>query len=188
MTMDEREMVSADEAQAMLDGVPDLAEVTAAGQDTLSNAVTGGGRYGVAVARAGELLGDMERLARTVIVLHAIAEGRTIAPTDAEIAAHAGAWLMRLYNGALVVMRADGAREARDVMVSDVPYVAHWWPLTSDGRPCAWPEVAQRPAGCICDYPNGQHRFSCARQQPTAQVTRDENGTFRVAGKDVDRG
>lgn len=71
----------------------------------------------------------------------AIIEGRTTAPTDAELAAHDGAWLMRLYNGALVVMRSDGAREARGVMVRDVPYVAHWIATAKDGRPCAWPEA-----------------------------------------------
>jgi len=190
--MSEREMVSADEARELLDGVPDLAEAVAAGQDTLSNAVTGGGRYGVAVARAGELLGDMERLARTVIALHAIAEGRTVAPTDAEIAAHAGAggsWLlMRQFDGELRVDTARLLAQVRGYARGHARWMYRWIALGADGRPCAWPEVAQRPAGCICDYPNGQHRFSCARQQPTAQVTRDENGTFRVAGKDVDRG
>lgn len=118
----------------------------------------------------------------------AIIEGRATPPTDAELAAHGGAWLMRLYDGALVVMHGDGAREARGVMARDVPYVAHWIATTSDGRPCAWPVASQRPAGCICDFRDGKHRFSCLRQQPTVAVTRDEDGAFRVAGTEVDRG
>ena len=111
----EREMVSADEAQAMLDGVPDLAEVTAAGQDTLSNAVTGGGRYGAAVQRSGELLGDVERLARTVIAMHAIIEGRTTAPSFEE---------------------DDAARRAG---FYPVKLAGRWHFYDNDGRMRAWP-------------------------------------------------
>jgi len=143
MTMDEREMVSADEAQAMLDGVPDLAEVTAAGQDTLSNAVTGGGRYGAAVQRSGELLGDVERLARTVIVLHAIIEGRTVPPTDAELAAHdaAGALWMIAHRDGQIVVTAMSWPSSRDWHVAKG--AVRWWPLASDGRPCARPEMSR---------------------------------------------
>lgn len=164
--MDEREMVSADEARAMehrSDGCDEAADVMHMERSAL-------------------------RYVRTVIALHAIIEGRATPPTDAELAAHGGAWLMRLYDGALVVMHGDGAREARGVMARDVPYVAHWIATTSDGRPCAWPVASQRPAGCICDFRDGKHRFSCLRQQPTVAVTRDEGGAFRVTGTEVDRG
>ena len=51
-----------------------------------------------------------------------------------------------------------------------------------------WPVASQRPAGCICDFRDRKHRFSCLRQQPTVAVTRDEGGAFRVAGTEVDRG
>lgn len=109
------EMVSAEEARAMLDGVPDLGETVAAGQDTLNNAVTGGGRYGVAVLRASELLGDMERLARTVIALHAIIEGRTTAPSFEE----------------------DNA--ARRAGLYPIKLAGRWHLYDNDGRMRAWP-------------------------------------------------
>lgn len=120
--------------------------------------------------------------------LHAIIEGRTTAPTDAELAAHdaTGATWMIAHRDGQIVVTAMSWPSSRDWHVAKG--AVRWWPLASDGRPCAWPEVVQRPAGCICDFPDGQHRFSCARQQPTVQVTRDEDGTFRVAGKDGDRG
>ena len=139
-------MASADEARAMLDGVPDIGETVAAGQDTLGNAVTGGGRYGVAVLRASELLGDMERLARTVIALHAIIEGRATPPTDAEIAAHdaaGGTWLVRYrrdgWGGDDAALFLD-VLAPRDVRGDGLAAV-RWWPLDASGRPCAWPEV-----------------------------------------------
>lgn len=40
-----------------------------------------------------------------------------------------------------------------------------------------------RPEGCICDFPNGQHRFSCLRQgQVVLPVERTGDGRFRVKG------
>ena len=204
--MGEREMVSADEARAMLDGVREGDWTSVALEGDRFEIV---GEDGAHIAEVEDDVGDDEylasdnadliaaapRLARTVVAqagriaaLEAIIEGRATPPTDVELAAHDGAWLMRLYNGALVVMRSDGAREARGVMVRDVPYVAHWIATTSDGRPCAWPVASQRPAGCICDFRDGKHRFSCLRQQPTVAVARGEDGAFRVAGTEVDRG
>lgn len=182
--MSDETMVSADRARGMLEGLmrgeyPLETELQREEPDW--NDIVSKAEGAIACAAVPHLL-------RTVIALRAIIEGRATPPTDAELAAHDGAWLMRLYNGALVAMRSDGAREARGVMVRDVPYVAHWIATTSDGRPCAWPVAPQRPAGCICDFRGGLHRFSCLRQQPTLAVTRGEDGTFRVAGTEVDRG
>ena len=64
--MDEREIVSADEARAMehrSDGCDEAADVMHMERSAL-------------------------RYVRTVIALHAIIEGRATAPTDAELAAH----------------------------------------------------------------------------------------------------
>lgn len=193
------EMVSADEARAMLDGVRegdwtsvalegDRFEIVGEDDAHIAEVEDDVGDDEYLASDNADLIAAAPRLARTVIALHAIIEGRATPPTDAELAAHDGAWLMRLYNGALVVMHGDGAREARGVMVRDVPYVAHWIATAKDGRPCAWPVVVARPAGCICDFRDGKHRFSCLCQQPTLAVTRDEGGAFRVAGTEVDRG
>ena len=158
--MSEREMVSADEAQVFAQ----VAERTGHG-DSLT-----------------------ARLARTVIALHAIVEGRTVPPTDDELAAHdaTGATWMIAHRDGQIVVTVMSWPSSRDWHVGKG--ATRWWPLESDGRPCAWPVVPQRPAGCICDFRDRKHRFSCLRQQPTVQVTRDEDGTFRVAGTEVDRG
>lgn len=80
------------------------------------------------------------RLARTVVVLHAIIEGRTTPPTDDELAAHAkrgGQWMMLAPQG----ISADRFAwpSPRDWYVARG--ASRWWPLDRDGRPCAWPEV-----------------------------------------------
>lgn len=164
--MDEREMVSADEARAMehrSDGCDEAADVMHMERSAL-------------------------RYVRTVIALHAIIEGRATAPTDAELAAHdeRGALWMIAHERGDIVVTVMSWPSSRDWHVGKG--ATRWWPLESDGRPCAWPVVAQRPAGCICDFRDRKHRFSCLRQQPTLAVTRDEDGTFRVAGTEVDRG
>ena len=79
--------------------------------------------------------------------LREIIEGREVAPTDAEIEAHAaveGSWLaLRITDGAVdrweVYHRAFArwARWARDGFCPP----ARWWPLSADGQPCAWPKV-----------------------------------------------
>lgn len=62
--------VSVEEAREMIDGGSvSIAEAVSAGFDLIDSA-TCSGRYGVAVHRAGELLNDVERLARTVLALH----------------------------------------------------------------------------------------------------------------------
>jgi hypothetical protein len=61
---------------------------------------------------------------RVVAALRAIIAGRTVAPSDAEIEAHAaagGSWLVRY--------RRDETTTTR----------VGWHPLDATGRPCAWP-------------------------------------------------
>ena len=55
----------------------------------------------------------------------AIVEGRTVAPTDAEIAAHlaaGGDWLVR-----------------KTLDATLIPRTVRWWPLDASGRPTTWP-------------------------------------------------
>lgn len=104
-------------------------------------------------------------LAREVLALRAIVEGRTTPPTDAEIEAHAdrdngGAWLVRgevavLYfdDGELFVQVAEHTYghnprrpdEARMWLAARAAEGAVWVPLFDD-RPCAWP-TAEAPRG-----------------------------------------
>lgn len=120
--MDEREMVSADEARVFAQ----VAERTGHG-DSLT-----------------------ARLARTVIAqaeriatLEAIVEGRTTPPTDAEIAAHdaTGATWMIAHRDGQIVVTAMSWPSSRDWHVAKG--AVRWWALTIDGRPCAWPEVSR---------------------------------------------
>jgi hypothetical protein len=67
---------------------------------------------------------DPERVVAAVDALRAIIAGRTVAPSDEEIAAHAaagGSWLVR-----------DCRDETTTTRVG-------WHPLDATGRPCAWP-------------------------------------------------
>ena len=91
--MSEREMVSADEAQVFAQ----VAERTGHG-DSLT-----------------------ARLARTVIALHAIVEGRTVPPTDDELAAHdatGATWMIAHRDGSIAVrlyaVPLDGVMQIRE--------------------------------------------------------------------------
>lgn len=68
--------------------------------------------------------------------LRAIIAGSPDAPTDAELDAHTGAWLARLYNGAFATMTATAVRNARGVLVRGGPYAVRWWAIDSDERFC----------------------------------------------------
>ena len=119
--MSEREMVSADEARAMehrSDGADEAADVMHMERSAL-------------------------RYVRTVIVLHAIIEGRTVPPTDAELAAHdaAGALWMIAHRDGQIVVTAMSWPSSRDWHVAKG--AVRWWALAIDGRPCAWPEVSR---------------------------------------------
>lgn len=104
------------------------------------------------LAAAPDLAATVEALtaerdaARAVVALRAIIEARTVAPTDAEIAAHSD-------RGGLWLVRAEWreGRHSIDFVQSWAPQIAKilrdhngatWWmPLDSTGRPCAWPVV-----------------------------------------------
>lgn len=98
-----------------------------------------------AVAHANEL-------ALQVAALRAIIEGRTVAPTDAEIDAHeaaggtwtcttAGEWLFSDAG-----MDAEGARNLRGVLAADSWAKPRWWAHDANDTPCAWPSVSREPA------------------------------------------
>ena len=97
--MDEREMVSADEARAMehrSDGCDEAADVIHMERSAL-------------------------RYVRTVIALHAIIEGRATAPTDAELAAHderGALWMIAHERGDIAVrlyaVPLDGVMQIRE--------------------------------------------------------------------------
>ena len=73
--------------------------------------------------------------------LCAVIDGSPDAPTDDELAAHTGAWLARLYNGAFATMTATAVRNARGVLVRGGPYAVRWWAIDSDERFCPRPVV-----------------------------------------------
>lgn len=80
--------------------------------------------------------------------LRATVEGRTVAPTDAEIEAHAaagGRWrsaLMHLRGGHDWMDDDDVRAKVR----LSAPGTWRWWALDATGRPCPWPTVAAEAA------------------------------------------
>lgn len=78
--------------------------------------------------------------------LRAIVEGRTVAPSDAEITAHHDAggsgWLVSSDRD--VIPYTLCRSEARDGGASPG---ARWWALDASGRPCPWPTPALGAAG-----------------------------------------
>lgn len=81
--------------------------------------------------------------------LRAIVEGRTVPPTDAEIAAHeraGGRWRCALVHlrGGHDWMDDDDARAK--VRLS-APGTWRWWPLDASGRPCPWPTALDAGEG-----------------------------------------
>ena len=87
--------------------------------------------------RAGADAVELDSLRDEVAALREIIAGRTTAPTDAEIEAHAeagGSWLtgdtVTWAPGSLRAMRDGGEVAANS---------CSWIPLDAEGRPCAWP-------------------------------------------------
>lgn len=78
--------------------------------------------------------------------LRGIVEGRTVAPSDAEITAHHDAggsgWLVSSDRD--VIPYTLCRSEARDGGASPG---ARWWALDASGRPCPWPTPALDAAG-----------------------------------------
>lgn len=81
--------------------------------------------------------------------LRAIIEGRT-PPTDAEIAAHDGLWLV-IFRGTASLANASRMldRDGASVVARNARLGAHgavtsaWWALDAHRRPCAWPLVTE---------------------------------------------
>lgn len=120
-----------DEAEA------EVARLLSAAQDEAARAVV---EY---VAKSAALERERDAALADAARLRAIVEGRTTAPTDVEIDAHAvafGAWLVRFgVRGVDVRNDPDFARITRDAP-NGAPT---WWlPLDCAGRPCAWPVIA----------------------------------------------
>ena len=66
--------------------------------------------------------------------LRAAVAGSETPPTDAEIAAHNGPWLVRREDGYLAVLDVDDARRAAHAAA---PRTVRWWRLTAEGEVCA---------------------------------------------------
>lgn len=127
-------LITAEEAQSILDVCETMASVAA--QMGLTTLLMGGDEP--------SLMDAIPGLARTVKALHAevarrgaIIEGRTVAPTDAEIDAHhaaGGSWL----TGDTVTWAPVSLRGMRDNGETEG---CVWIALDGDGKPCAWPVV-----------------------------------------------
>lgn len=89
---------------------------------------------------------NAEHEANDVVALRAIIEGRTVPPTDAEIAAHhaaGGRWRClvpnRLWQSKDAMHDSTARIQRATLEVDGGPAV--WWSIDSTGRPCAWPVV-----------------------------------------------
>ncbi len=133
------EMVSAEEARAWVESI-------AAERERIDALVAADRRNGPGASAVRAELGDLDRCARTVVALRAIIEGRTTAPTRAEIAAHeavGGRWLVR--NPELVRGYVETSAEYTADACRVRGITLRWIALDADGRPCAWPEVPRVP-------------------------------------------
>jgi len=97
-------------------------------------------RAELATARAAAHTADDIRVSQ-IEELCAVIDGSPDEPTDDELAAHTGAWLARLYNGAFATMTATAVRNARGVLVRGGPYAVRWWALDPSGGFCPRPVV-----------------------------------------------
>lgn len=95
---------------------------------------------------------EVEILRAELAALRAIVEGRAVAPTSAEIAAHAargGRWRTTLHVGdpALCGDLLDAAAAERLAMAQRAKrlHVYAWWATEADGEPCAWPQIGGSP-------------------------------------------
>ena len=89
---------------------------------------------------AQKLVSERDGLREEVKRLRAIVEGRTTAPTDAEIAAHPGPWLVQYGDGGYDVLLKPSALVGAKAPSGHSLRPARWWPL-GHGSPCAWSEV-----------------------------------------------
>ena len=105
---------------------------------------------------------DVKELSATVAAqaaeidrLRAIIDGRTTAPTEAEIAAHeaAGGRWRSIVPGEFILSTSDGDGDAEDARQTSAVQRANaaivvragvrWWALDAQNRPCAWPVVTE---------------------------------------------
>lgn len=154
--MERAKLITAEEAQSILDACETMASVAA--QMGLTTLLMGGDEP--------SLMDAIPGLARTVKALHAevarlgaIIEGRTTPPTDAEFATHdaaGGSWRIVTHAVGTRILAEDGyqrdvamwahAEMLRDAMAPGGPLHGadvRWWALDAEGRPCAWPVVSQ---------------------------------------------
>jgi len=95
---------------------------------------------------------DVKELSASVVAqaaeierLRAIIDGRTTPPTDAEIAAHyasGGAWVHSDARGSYADSDEGETIACREEAEAE-GLIRRWIPLADDGRPCAWPVVAE---------------------------------------------
>lgn len=78
---------------------------------------------------------DLRRAEARIAELEAMLAGRTAPPTDAEIRAHDGAWLVWWWGG---TWELHASLRTPQLRVLGMAPLSTWWPLR-DGRPCAWP-------------------------------------------------
>ena len=87
-----------------------------------------------------QLRAELARVTAERDELRAIVEGRTEPPTIKEARAHSHGT-----RGAFVVMLGDGAAHYSARVLTGLQRFEEtpqrWWPLDSEGRPCAWPKV-----------------------------------------------
>lgn len=160
-------IITADEAKALLDGAKLPSLETAIGrvfgdfasiehfvripEEDFSIAADVCGPDAMPSEGAARLLAAAPDLAATVIAqaadierLRSIIDGRTTAPSDAEITAHGTAagrwrWASPDQHGEFP---STARWRASVAVVARVPGV-RWWATDSDKRPCAWPVVAE---------------------------------------------
>jgi len=99
-------------------------------------------------AAAPDLAATVVAHAAEIDRLRAIIDGRTTPPTDAEIAAHDGPWLVVKDHAAGYETRVVSGDDARSLAIGQRAALRFrawvWHPFDDrDGRPCAWPVVAE---------------------------------------------
>jgi hypothetical protein len=94
------------------------------------------------LAAAPDLAATVVAQAAEIDALRAIIDGRATPPTIKEARAHSHGT-----RGAFVVMLGDGAAHYSARVVTGLQRFEktpqRWWPLDSEGRPCAWPVVTE---------------------------------------------
>jgi hypothetical protein len=85
-----------------------------------------------------------EELTRALTILRATVEGRTTPPTDAEIAAHDGSWLVQWSTTSCTF--AGGIETIREMRGREWSPAIRWVPYRN-GRPRVWPVVTEASDG-----------------------------------------